>query len=271
MGFSVGLVFSMNPTDERTSEWYRLLAGAVGDPGASQKLGMMVQRAINDRGFALTNLGTDDGVAARRFLDVADAFLRGQNVQADLQQSQREMFLLQADLARKQVKSTHDTIERFKTGMQNALEEAESGYRITKWMYLVLFSLGVSLVVIAVIVGLMGRGDTWSTALGVIGGAGTIATLLFGQQKALESSRADLMQLEIAMFAWLDNSVRLGTSASVLLQNGGPTPALLQEFWQQSHRATADVLELVQTYCEARPVAVPAPGKAAKTPPEVKA
>lgn len=256
----------MNPTEDRTSEWYRLLAGAVGDPAAGQKLGATVQRALNDREFALAALGTNDSGAARRFLDVADAFLRGQNVQADLAHTQRDMYLLQMELGKEQVKSTHATIERFKKGMQNALEEAESGYRITKWMYLVLFALGISLVAVAVVAGLAGRGDKWSTALGVVGGAGTVATLLFGQQKALESSRADLMQLEIAVFAWLDNSVRLGTAASAMLQRSGPTPELLQEFWQQSHRATADVLELVQIYCEARPAAGSAAGKVAKTP-----
>lgn len=245
----------MNPTEDRTSEWYRFLAGAVADPGTAQQLGNLVQRAMTDRDFALATLGTNDSAAAHRFLDVADAVLRGQKVQADLAQTQRDMYLLQMELGKEQVKSTHATIERFKKGMQNALEEAESGYRITKWMYLVLFALGISLVIVAVVAGVTGRGDKWSTALGVVGGAGTVATLLFGQQKALESSRADLMQLEIAVFAWLDNSVRLGTAASAMLQRGGPTPELLQEFWKQSHRATAEVLELVQTYCEARPAA----------------
>ena len=245
----------MNPIDEPAAEWYRLLAAAATDPAAAQKLGAMVQRAMADQAFALANLGTNDPAAAQRFLKIADALLRGQNVQADLMQSQREMFLLQSELGKKQVVSTHETIERFKKGMQNALEEAESGYRVTKWMYIALFVLGVSLVVLAVVAGLLGRGDTWSTALGIVGGAGTVATLLFGQQKALESSRADLMQLEIAVFAWLDNSVRLSTSVPMMAQKGGITPPLLHEMWQQSHRATADVLELIQTYCEARPVA----------------
>lgn len=261
----------MSSTEELLAGWYRLLANAVADPAAAQKLDAIVQRSLNDREFALATLGTNDSGAARRFLDVAEIFLRGKNVQADLAQTQRDMYLLQMELGKEQVKSTHATIERFKKGMQNALEEAESGYRITKWMYLVLFALGISLVLVAVVAGLAGRGDKWSTTLGVVGGAGTVATLLFGQQKALEWSRADLMQLEIAVFAWLDNSVRLGTAASAMLQRGGPTPELLQEFWKQSHQATAEVLELVQTYCEARPAATSvAARKAAKTPPAEK-
>ena len=172
-------------------------------------------------------------------------------------------------MMQQQAVSTHQTIERFKTGMQNALNEAESGYRITKWMYVTLFALGIALVVIAVITGLLGRGDTWSTALGIAGGAGTVVTLLFGQQKALESSRADLMQLEIAVFSWLDNIVRLNAAIPMIVQSTGLNAALLQELWTQSHRATADVLELVQKYCEPRATAA-ARSPAVKEAPEEK-
>ncbi|MEO7412851.1 MAG: hypothetical protein ABIZ81_05795 [Opitutaceae bacterium] len=262
---SVGIARSpMTPIDDRSSRFYHAFAAAVSDPVASQNLGIAVTRALNDWEFAVATFGAGDAAELRRFLQVADAFLRGQNVQTDMMQENRQMFILQMGLMREQAKSTHEIIERFKKGMRNALEEAEMGYRVTKWMYIILFALGIIVFVTGGIMGLLGRGDAWSVTLGIVGGAATLTTLLFGQQKALESSRADLMQLEIAVFSWLDNSVRLSTSVQSLTIKTGMTTELLQELWKQSHRATADVLDLVQTYCEARPSAKAAAAKSAK-------
>lgn len=252
-------------TGDRAASWYQLLAAAVENPAGTQQLRALMQRAPTDPGFIAQALGTDDPAVIGRFLRAADAVLRGQEAQMDVSGAQRQMYLLQMELMQKQTVSTHATIEDFKLGMRNALKEAQLGYAITKWMYIVLFGLGILLVLIAVGAALLGRGGASSTWLGVIGGASTVATLLFGQQKALESSRADLMQLQIAVFSWLDNSVRLSTSVPMIAQKEGISAALLQELWQQSHKATAEVLELVQIYCEARAAADKAQKKSQKS------
>ena len=254
----------MNPTDERAAQKYRTLVSAMEDPSVGQTLGPAVQRAMVDHPFGLATFGPDEPMEIGRFVRLADAVFRGQMVQADMMATQRDMFLTQMGLMKAQALTTHQHIERFKKGLTTALEEAESGYRITKMMYITLFVLGVTVFVVGVVAGLLGLGTTLSTTIGVLGGAATLATLLFKQQKALESSRADLMQLEIAVFSWLDNCVRLSTSLQMLSQNGTKmTAELLENMWQQSHRATADVLDLIQTYCEDRPAAV-TPSRGAK-------
>jgi hypothetical protein len=242
----------MMSSDQRSAEWYRRMAAALEDPAAFQNLAATLQRSATNQDAALAGIGTDDPGEAKRFMRVADALLRGASIQADMMQMNRQVMMDQMEITKQQGQTTRDTVDRFKLGMQNALAEAESGYRITKWMYVTLFVLGIALVVTAVISGFIGQDAKWSTIIGLIGGAGTVAALLFGQQKALESSRADLMQLQIAVFSWLDNLVRLNTGVTMIVQSGAVTPALLQEVWQQSHRATAEVLELVQIYCEGR-------------------
>ena len=253
----------MNTPDERSAAWYRLLAEAPENPAAFQHLVGTMQLAAKDQGAAAANIGARDPAEAARFFRVADTFLRGQAVQADMMQAQRQAYMQQMDLMRQQGVSTAVTVDRFKEGMRNAIAEAESGYRITKWMYVTLFVLGIALVALAAVCGVLGLGAAWGAGLAFVGGAGTVAAMLFRQQGALESSRADLMQLQIAVSSWLDNIVRLNTVATTIGQSGKFDAAMLREIWQQSHKATEDVLKLVQTYCENR---APAALHGAKSP-----
>lgn len=173
-------------------------------------------------------------------------------MQNEMGQKHHAMMLEQFETMRDQGKMTQAMVTRFKQGMLNALEQAESGYTTTKWMYVTLFVLGVLLVLGAAICGVLGIGATWGAGLVFVGGAGTVAALLFRQQKALESSRVDLMQFQISVSAWLDNIVRLSAGVSGIAQTTPPTPELLGKIWEQSRQATADVLDLLQTYCEGK-------------------
>lgn len=240
----------MNSPEVRLAGWYHLLAAALDNPAAQQQLNTILQRANQERAAPLALLGTDDVAEAQRFLQLANTVMQGRQVQHEIGQKHHAMMLENFENMREQGKMTQAMVTRFKEGMVNALKQAEAGYETTKWMYVTLFVLGVLLVVGAAICGLLGIGATWGAGLAFVGGAGTVAALLFRQQKALEASRVDLMQLQISVSAWLDNIVRLSAGVSAMAQTTPPTPELLGKIWDQSRQATADVLELLQTYCE---------------------
>ncbi|MBL9200115.1 MAG: hypothetical protein JNL39_06390 [Opitutaceae bacterium] len=257
----------MNSPDARIAGWYHLLAASLDNPAAQQQLNAIFQRANQERTPPLDLIGTPDPAEAHRFLQLAHAVNQGRMMQTELGQKNHAMMLEQADGMRDQGRSTRDMMERFKKGILHAIADAEVGYGITKWMYLILFGLGVLLVLGAAICGVMGIGATWGAGLVFVGGASTVAALLFRQQKALESSRVDLLQLQISVTAWLDNIVRFSGAVGVMSQTTAPTPELLAKIWDQSRQSTTDVLDMLQTYCEDRPRRPFDRGRGPKAPP----
>lgn len=104
------------------------------------------------------------------------------------------------------LRSSKETIEAFRKGLCETIRQIETGFHLTSIMYNVAFYLGVGLIVFSVFYAVFSQGSLLSIAFGGFGILDIITFFITKPPQDLQSSRADLAQLQLAYYNWfLDN------------------------------------------------------------------
>ncbi len=147
-----------------------------------------------------------------------------------------------------QLRSTNQTADRFKEALQKTLAQIDEGFRSTMLMYKVAFYLGVGLLIAAAALAAF---TDKSLLAGIFAGLGTadILTFFLKQPPAkLQSSRAQLAQLQAAYFNWF---IDLYNWNSYLLHLNGTNQMSFDNVNAISiavFRSTEKTLDMVEKY-----------------------
>lgn len=177
----------------------------------------VIRRALTDRDFeqcilrdltgTLAAEGISDSHELQEMSEILDQIIAGaqvlQQVNARIHDETAEYpQMLQDDIRklRDQVDGTLAIASEMKHGLKRTLEQIDLAFKSTMIMYQVSFYLGVCLVVTAVLVALMSQNALLSAIFGGAGALDILAFFLMKPQGGLQSSRANLAQLQAAMY-----------------------------------------------------------------------
>lgn len=147
-----------------------------------------------------------------------------------------------------QLDSTLAVATEMKEGLKNTLEQIDAAFKSTMRMYEVSFYLGVGLVIAAVVGAFVGADPLLPAVFGALGILDVLAFFLVKPQEGLQSSRANLAQIQAAMYNWFMDSVNLNTLMSSLHQQGLNKDVLEISVRLLDH--TDRTLEMLQKYCK---------------------
>lgn len=209
---------------------YEILKKALCDPAFLQSLNTNPDQIIQQNG--VTDPGEINNL--KRLLALLISGVR------QAQQSQ--------EFVQQQLKTTSETADSFKTGLRKTIEQIDSGFRSTMLMYKVAFYLGVVLIIVAVYTALVDGITLLSIAFGGMGVLDFLAFFITKPAQNLQTSRADLAQLQAAFFNWfidtynwnsylihLNNTNQVEFSkckevSDILLANTDKTMSLIEQY-----------------------------------------
>lgn len=152
------------------------------------------------------------------------------------------------EFIQQQLNTTTETTESFKSGLRKTIEQIDSGFRSTMLMYKVAFYLGVVLIIVAGYAALIDELSLLSIIFSGVGILDILAFFITKPAQNLQTSRANLAQLQAAFFNWfidiynwnsylmhLNNTNQVEFSkmkevSDVLLANTGQTMSLIQQY-----------------------------------------
>lgn len=216
-------------TDHATA--YELLRRSLSD-------GQLVQRLSQDLQATLTAEGITDSQTLHEMIALINLMMAGANQQGSL-----------ASKMEAQLDGTLSVASEMKNGLKQTLEQIDAAFRSTMLMYKVCFYLGVVLVVVAVAVALMSGTSLIPTVFGSLGMLDILLFFLAKPQEKLQSSRANLAQLQAALYNWFIDSVNQNTLLN-LLQQRGADPAAMTQVFDSLMNHTDRTLEMMQKYCK---------------------
>ena len=154
-----------------------------------------------------------------------------------------------AELMAKQSSSTHETVITFKTGLQKTIEQIDSGFRSSMRMYEVAFSLGVALIVAAIVLAFRDGISLFTVGFGGVGVLDFIAFFIARPAQNLQSSRADLAQLQAAFFNWFADTVNWNEYLRHLANNEKVSFADIKAVSDVLLDNTEKTMSAIQKYC----------------------
>ena len=154
-----------------------------------------------------------------------------------------------AELMAKQSSSTHETVITFKTGLQKTIEQIDSGFRSSMRMYEVAFSLGVALIVAAIVLAFRDGISLFTVGFGGVGVLDFIAFFIAKPAQNLQSSRADLAQLQAAFFNWFSDTVNWNEYLRHLANNEKVSFADIKGVSDVLLDNTEKTMSAIQKYC----------------------
>lgn len=149
-----------------------------------------------------------------------------------------------------QLKSTGQTADHFKQGLERTLRQIDSGYRSTMVMYQVTFYLGVALVVVAAVQAASGKTSYLTLALGGVGMLDLLGFLIVQPAKNLQDSRATLTQLQAAYFTWFTDIYNWNSYLIAADKTGSMDFATVKDVSEATLRTTEKVVAMVDRYCK---------------------
>lgn len=100
----------------------------------------------------------------------------------------------------KQIKTTLETADKFKSGLRDTIEQMQDGYSSVMNMYEMSFYLGIILIVSSLFLAILKGESLLPIVFGVLGIADVIAFFIVEPPQKLQDSRANLAQLQAAYF-----------------------------------------------------------------------
>lgn len=149
-----------------------------------------------------------------------------------------------------QLKTTLQTADTFKVGLRSTVEQIDRAFRSTMLMYTVAFYLGVGLIVFSVLFAVFGDEAVLSGAFGGLGILDVVAYFITKPPRDLQSSRADLAQLQAAYFNWFIDGYNWNTFLNVEGRAGRINLETLKDISTTLHENTDKTMALIQKYCE---------------------
>ena len=96
-----------------------------------------------------------------------------------------------------------DLLNQLKPGVSLVSGEIQNALKYTKWMYAIIFALGVGLIVTAAAIGFATGNNEYAAILGGVGIIQLVTVLLKDPTQQLQKSRACFAKLEAAYYTWL--------------------------------------------------------------------
>lgn len=197
----------------------------------------LVRRIQKDGVAAIHEEGIEDPQQVQELLTIFSLLFAG----ASQQQS----------LAKKLEAQVHGTLAvatEMKTGLKRTLEQIDHAFRATMLMYQITFYLGVLLIVAAVVAAFSFREPLLPSVFGALGIIDILTFFLTKPQERLQSSRANLAQIQAALYNWFIDSINLNTLMATLQQEGkvDQTPAISETLMAHTEKT----LEMLQKYCK---------------------
>lgn len=208
----------------------------------------ILKKALTDDTFKLSLLANSDEVIRRQGVTESSAVNTMKKFAKLLQFGEDEKQ--QADaLVKHQKWTTVETIDSFKTGLQNTVKQIDSGFRRTMVMYQVAFYLGIILIGLAVYAAVALETPLLSLAFGGLGVVDFLAFFIKRPVQHLQTSRAELAQLQAAFFNWFSDSLNWNRYLAKLEGTDG---FKFPEFKKVSNVLLANTqktMKLIEDYC----------------------
>jgi uncharacterized membrane protein YkgB len=149
-------------------------------------------------------------------------------------------------------KRTLEVAQEMQEGLKQTVRQIDEAFRVTMNMYQVSFYLGVVLIVVAVAVALIPHLAPNGLLPSVFGSLGILDILTFflaKPQEALQSSRANLVQLQAALYSWYSDIYNLNSALALFQQQGTLDQANMLSISEKQMEHTERTLAMLQKYC----------------------
>jgi hypothetical protein len=169
---------------------------------------------------------------------------------------------------------TMSVITAMKDGLRKTIDQIDRAFAYTMWMYIVSFLMGVALLGAAIWSAFYGK-NLLTLVLGGLGTANTLTFFLARPPERLQSSRASLAQLQIALLAWFadffnQNILMAQLNQAQLAAGKGLNKKPFDELSETLMRHTERMMLMLQTFCKLveNPLNSTTPPQADPKPPE---
>jgi hypothetical protein len=225
----------------------------MSDVNSYAKAYAVIRTAMNDGEFvanykkdpagALAMAGIDDP-AERQELTAIMSLLQAGAAAGGAQQQ------VLAPLMQESLKETFDVVTRMKDGLKATVTQIDEAFQSTMVMYQVSFYLGVVLVVAGIGFALIARGSLLPMVLGGLGTADILTFFFTKPPERLQSSRASLAQLQIALLNWFNDVINQNAYLAQLNQQNALNLTTFEHLSDVQMEHTERIMRVLQTYCK---------------------
>jgi len=205
--------------------------------------GEFVASYTKDPAGALAMAGIDDPSQRQELATILNLLKAG--AAAGGAQQQALTPLMQESL-----KETFDVITRMKDGLKATVTQIDEAFQSTMLMYQVSFYLGVALVVAAIGFAMVTKGSLLPMVLGGLGTADILTFFFTKPPERLQSSRASLAQLQIALLNWFNDVINQNSYLAQLNQRDALDMNTFEHLSDVQMEHTERIMRVLQTYCK---------------------
>lgn len=163
-------------------------------------------------------------------IDIINWAFLGRNLQTE-----------ELEKTKKSSQDTRDVASAMQQGLRNTIDQIDSAFRHTMFMYQTSFYIGVILIIFAVSGAFFLKETVLSAVFGSLGMADILTFFLAKPQEKLQSSRANLAQMQAALYNWFIDSANHNTYL-----NSNFDMATLQRVSESLTAHTEKTLEMLQ-------------------------
>lgn len=187
-----------------------------------------------------------DVFVVRSVISAASSSAMPPDLKAKMVKDQAEML----DQYRAGQKSTMEVIEGLKGALKTTLKQIDEGFKSTKLMYQVSFYLGVFLILLAAALAVFRGTELLSSVFGGLGIADFVAYFITKPPEALEKSRADLAQLQMAIYTWFNDNYNWNTLLGMEGNKGMVNLEYLKSVSAAMLDSTHKTMSDIEAYCK---------------------
>jgi uncharacterized membrane protein YkgB len=151
---------------------------------------------------------------------------------------------------KKQADQTLEVATEMKNGLRSTIDQINKAYLSTMLMYKVSFYLGVLLVLVAVAYAIFIQKPLLPLVFGGLGVGDFIAFFITKPPERLQDSRANLAQLQTALFNWFTDLVNQNSLMQLLLVEKKLDLPTMEKLSETLMAHTEKTMELIQKFCE---------------------
>jgi hypothetical protein len=145
---------------------------------------------------------------------------------------------------------TMSVMSAMKDGLKVTVQQIDSAFTKTMWMYTISFYLGVALIVAAIAAAFYGV-KLLPIVMGSLGTANTLVFFLTNPPERLQSSRASMAQMQCALIAWFNDFYNQNALLALAATQGQAMDmALVRSVLDKIMDHTDDVMRMLQKYCK---------------------
>jgi len=219
---------------------YSVIRAAMND-------GEFVARLRTDPMATLASAGIDSPEQRQEVLNILNLLAAGANANAAAGASQHQAI---GPLNEEALKETYSVVTKMKDGLKTTVAQIDAAFQSTMLMYQVSFYLGVALIVAAIGFALVVKGSLLPMVLGGLGTADILTFFFTKPPESLQSSRASLAQLQIALLNWFNDLINQNAYLAQLNNQGALDLATFQRLSDVQMEHTERIMRVLQTYCK---------------------